>query len=126
MGFSRYFIVSREGFVLSVSAVLCFMWYVQFSDALSFLTLMSKATTERGNKGEKDYLLNDELTEVRIKGKLALPPVAKNNLYKTRLCRNYMSNGKCKYGRVCQFAHGKELEKYSSCVCSRGLVLILH
>ena len=48
----------------------------------------------------------------------ALPPVAKSNLYKTQLCRNYMSTGKCKYGRVCQFAHGKkELEKYSSSVC---------
>ena len=33
---------------------------------------------------------------------------------KTKLCRNYMDTGKCKYGRVCQFAHGrKELEKYS-------------
>ena len=47
-----------------------------------------------------------------------LPSVAKSDMYKTKLCRNYMETGKCKYGRVCQFAHGrKELRKYSSCVC---------
>ena len=29
-----------------------------------------------------------------------------------------METGKCKYGKVCQFAHGmKELRKYSLCVC---------
>ena len=49
-----------------------------------------------------------------------LPPVAKSNSYKTKMCRNYMNNGRCKYGRVCQFAHSrKELMKYSLCVCWR-------
>ena len=48
-----------------------------------------------------------------------LPPVAKSNKYKTKMCRNYMETGKCRYGRVCQFAHGtKELKKYSFCVCN--------
>ena len=71
------------------------------------------------NECEKDVLLNGKLMRPVIKGKTVLPPVAKSNLYKTQLCRNFMSNGKCKYGRVCQFAHGrKELEKYSSIVCS--------
>ena len=43
-----------------------------------------------------------------------LPSVAKSGMYKTKLCRNYMETGRCKYGRVCQFAHGmKELRKYS-------------
>ena len=47
-----------------------------------------------------------------------LPSVAKSDMYKTKLCRNYMETGKCKYGKVCQFAHGmKELRKYSLCVC---------
>ena len=47
-----------------------------------------------------------------------LPSVAKSDMYKTRMCRNYMETGKCKYGKVCQFAHGmKELRKYSLCVC---------
>ena len=47
-----------------------------------------------------------------------LPPVAKSDMYKTKLCRNYMENGRCKYGKVCQFAHGvKELRKYSLHVC---------
>ena len=51
-----------------------------------------------------------------------LPPIAKSDMYKTRMCRNYMETGKCKYGRVCQFAHGiKELRKYSWCVyCSNS------
>ena len=49
----------------------------------------------------------------RKRGK-KLPPIAKNDKYKTKLCRNYMETGLCKYGRVCQFAHGwKELNKYS-------------
>ena len=47
-----------------------------------------------------------------------LPSVAKSDMYKTRMCRNYMETGKCNYGKVCQFAHGmKELRKYSLCVC---------
>ena len=50
--------------------------------------------------------------------KRKLPPAAKSDMYKTRMCRNYMETGRCKYGRVCQFAHGmNELRKYSSCVC---------
>ena len=50
--------------------------------------------------------------------KRKLPPAAKSDMYKTRMCRNYMETGRCKYGRVCQFAHGmKELRKYSLCVC---------
>ena len=45
-----------------------------------------------------------------------LPSVAKSDMYKTRMCRNYMETGRCKYGRLCQFAHGrKELRKYSLC-----------
>ena len=71
------------------------------------------------NECEKDALLNGKLTKPMIKGETVLPPVAKNILYKTQPCHNYMSTGTCKYGRVCQFAHGKrELEKYSSVVCS--------
>lgn len=34
------------------------------------------------------------------------------------MCRNFMDTGRCKYGRVCQFAHSKaELKKYSYRVC---------
>ena len=50
--------------------------------------------------------------------KRKLPSIAKSDMYKTKLCRNYMDNGRCKYGKVCQFAHGvKELRKYSLYVC---------
>ena len=63
--------------------------------------------------------MDGKLMRPMIKGKSVLPPVAKSNLYKTQLCHNYMSTGTCKYGRVCQYAHGKkELAKYSSLVCS--------
>ena len=82
------------------------------------VTVMSASIANGKKKDEKDVLLNGKPMRHMIKGKPALPPVAKSNLYKTQLCRNYMSNGKCKYGRVCQFAHGrKELEKYSFTVC---------
>ena len=83
-----------------------------------FLVTVMSVSRANGKKDEKDVLLNGKLIRPVIKGKTVLPPVAKSNLYKTQLCRNYMSTGKCKYGRVCQFAHGrKELEKYSSAVC---------
>ena len=39
--------------------------------------------------------------------RMELSPFAKSDMYKTRMCRNYMETGKCKYGRVCQFAHGR-------------------
>lgn len=29
-------------------------------------------------------------------------------LYKTEICRQWMDNGKCRYGRKCQYAHGNE------------------
>lgn len=37
-----------------------------------------------------------------------LPRAAKSALYKTELCKNFVSTGECKYGDMCQFAHGKE------------------
>ena len=39
-----------------------------------------------------------------------LPSVAKSDMYKTKLCRNYMETGKCKYGRlsVCSRQEGVE------------------
>ena len=60
------------------------------------------------NECEKGALLNGKLIRSMIKGKPVLS-VVKNNLYNSQLCRNYMSTGKCKYGRVCQFAHGKRI-----------------
>lgn len=37
-----------------------------------------------------------------------LPRAAKSALYKTELCKNFLATGECKYGDMCQFAHGKE------------------
>ena len=89
-----------------------------FHRDLFLVTVMSVPIANGKKKNEKDVLLCEKITKTKIKGKPPLPPVAKSNLYKTQLCRSFMSTGKCKYGRVCQFAHGKkELEKYSFIVC---------
>ena len=89
-----------------------------FLTGLFIVTAMSVSIANGKKKDEKDVLLCEKITKTKIKGKPPLPPVAKSNLYKTQLCRSFMSTGKCKYGRVCQFAHGKkELEKYSFIVC---------
>ncbi|KAI9995953.1 hypothetical protein PInf_013131 [Phytophthora infestans] len=37
-----------------------------------------------------------------------LPQTARNNLYKTELCKHFTENGSCRYGSKCQFAHGEE------------------
>lgn len=37
-----------------------------------------------------------------------LPRAAKSALYKTELCKNFTNTGECKYGDMCQFAHGKD------------------
>ena len=35
--------------------------------------------------------------------------------FKTQLCKNFMSQGKCKYGQLCNFAHGvSELQRSKS------------
>lgn len=35
-----------------------------------------------------------------------LPKAAKSELYKTRLCKNFLEKGTCPYGKLCQYAHG--------------------
>ncbi|DAZ95509.1 TPA: hypothetical protein N0F65_001848 [Lagenidium giganteum] len=37
-----------------------------------------------------------------------LPVSARNNLYKTELCKHFTETGTCRYGAKCQFAHGEE------------------
>jgi butyrate response factor 1 len=37
-----------------------------------------------------------------------LPQTARNNLYKTELCKHFTENGACRYGSKCQFAHGED------------------
>ena len=39
---------------------------------------------------------------------LNLPGPAKSALYKTRMCRNYEATHYCRYGDLCQFAHGEK------------------
>lgn len=33
-------------------------------------------------------------------------------LFKTKLCRNFKTNGSCRYGNLCQFAHGTQDTKH--------------
>lgn len=33
--------------------------------------------------------------------------IARSELYKTQLCKNYSNEKSCKYGNMCQFAHGE-------------------
>ena len=76
--------------------------------------------TPNSNNYSTQAITEDKPTSDNSPKRRKLPPVAKSNSYKTKMCRNYMNNGKCKYGRVCQFAHSrKELMKYSLCVCWR-------
>ena len=35
-------------------------------------------------------------------------PLVPNCLYKTELCRSWLSGGTCRYGSKCQFAHGPQ------------------
>ena len=77
-----------------------------------------KQTQSSNNHSSTRTISEDKPTSDDSMRRRQLPPIAKNGLYKTKLCRNYIETGKCKYGRVCQFAHGmKELRKYSLCVC---------
>lgn len=34
--------------------------------------------------------------------------VYRNSLYKTQLCRHFMSKGMCAQGAACQYAHGEK------------------
>lgn len=78
--------------------------------------LSSLRHSDRSNSVEKQN--HSEERPVVPKKPRKLPPVAKSNLYKTKMCKNFMDTGSCKYGRVCQFAHSKaELRKYSYSVC---------
>lgn len=56
--------------------------------------------------------------EPTVRRASVLPPQARSDLYKTRLCKHFMSTGSCRYGNKCQFAHGvDELRSVQCCVC---------
>ena len=90
--------------------VVCYYWLVNgntFADSPSHGYIQENHLSQEENAGSATD--SSERTKKR-----KLPPAAKSDKYKTRMCRNYMRTGKCKYGRMCQFAHGNvELQKYS-------------
>ena len=58
--------------------------------------------------------------ELSLRCSTSLPPQARSDMYKTKLCKYYMSTGSCRYGARCQFAHGvNELRPIKCYVCHK-------
>lgn len=55
-----------------------------------------------GSPGRMQVLANGDIIDCG-----RLPQTARNNLYKTELCKHFMETGSCRYGTKCQFAHGE-------------------
>lgn len=55
-----------------------------------------------GSPGRMQVLANGDIIDCG-----RLPQTARNNLYKTELCKHFMDTGACRYGSKCQFAHGE-------------------
>ncbi|KAJ3439443.1 protein tis11 [Anaeramoeba flamelloides] len=74
-------------------------------------------TNKKLNYTNKKHPFNKVSSEKRNKPKSykqSGKKSAKTNLYKTEVCRSWIENGYCKYGKKCQFAHGtSELRKIS-------------
>ncbi|KAF4323752.1 hypothetical protein BBO99_00000874 [Phytophthora kernoviae] len=60
-------------------------------------------TPSYGSPGRMQVLANGDIIDCG-----RLPQTARNNLYKTELCKHFTENGSCRYGSKCQFAHGEE------------------
>lgn len=56
-------------------------------------TTQTDPTVKKKKKQEEKEIIEGEL--------------AKQNLYKTELCRSWIETGLCRYGHKCQFAHGE-------------------
>lgn len=56
-----------------------------------------------GSPGRIQILANGDIVDCS-----ALPQTARNNLYKTELCKHFCETGSCRYNTKCQFAHGEE------------------
>ncbi|RLN13698.1 hypothetical protein BBJ28_00014723 [Nothophytophthora sp. Chile5] len=60
-------------------------------------------TPSYGSPGRMQVLANGDIVDCG-----RLPQTARNNLYKTELCKHFTENGSCRYGSKCQFAHGED------------------
>jgi len=79
-------------------------------DAREIVERLTVLTTEEPAWKKRIPKINAGSTEVKVKAAqpptgLQAPPPGADPLYKTRLCKNF-TNGQCKYGTICQFAHG--------------------
>lgn len=63
----------------------------------------SSETPSYGNPNRMHVLANGDIVDCG-----RLPQTARNNLYKTELCKHHTENGNCRYGPKCQFAHGED------------------
>lgn len=90
----------------------CVMYYYWLVNGNAYADSPSYGYTQEKHLSQENAASATDSSEKAKKRKL--PPAAKNEKYKTKMCRNYSQTGKCKYGRMCQYAHGKaELKKYS-------------
>ncbi|TYZ63280.1 hypothetical protein PybrP1_009069 [[Pythium] brassicae (nom. inval.)] len=65
-------------------------------------TNVTAAEGDYGSPGRLQVLANGDIIDCG-----RLPQTARNNLYKTELCKHFMDTGACRYGSKCQFAHGE-------------------
>ncbi|KAJ6248809.1 protein tis11 [Anaeramoeba flamelloides] len=74
----------------------------------------NKTTNKKLNYTNKKHPFNKVSSEKRNKPKSykqSGKKSAKTNLYKTEVCRSWIENGYCKYGKKCQFAHDLKEKK---------------
>uniref|UniRef100_K3W6M5 C3H1-type domain-containing protein n=1 Tax=Globisporangium ultimum (strain ATCC 200006 / CBS 805.95 / DAOM BR144) TaxID=431595 RepID=K3W6M5_GLOUD len=62
----------------------------------------SESSSSYGSPGRMQVLANGDIIDCG-----RLPQTARNNLYKTELCKHFMETGACRYASKCQFAHGE-------------------
>ncbi|CEG43586.1 zinc finger domain containing protein [Plasmopara halstedii] len=60
-------------------------------------------TSSYGSPNRMHVLANGDIVDCG-----RLPQTARNNLYKTELCKHFVDSGSCRYGSKCQFAHGED------------------
>jgi len=67
------------------------------------ISTTSDASLDAFQAGRMQVLANGDIVDCG-----RLPQTARNNLYKTELCKHFGETGNCRYGPKCQFAHGMD------------------
>lgn len=61
-----------------------------------------------GSSTADDEYTQDQYSGLDFSGKKKFVKKNDEEKYKTELCKNFVSTGKCNYGKKCRFAHGKD------------------